>query len=503
MYFPLAGGVWAVDDLTATLSAPPAAHAPTPPAASPAAWLASEFRPDLAHPKLTAPVYGAVQAGLSTADLTGTLPTWVGELATDPSLRVAAGLGVAVVRRERESLVAAAFDQVGDVNQVNAQLGRAQLARAVGDRHVTRHLTGYDDLTTLQLLGPHASRLSVSGQSAFSLAASSPAGQMASAAYRRLTRPRGPHAQAAVGAQPAPPAAVPGPIPASALLQPLGLAAAPVTGRVYAEFVTPPAAALAAGNSDRLRQLAPQVTFGTPMIGPLIELSADAVLANAGEIPMNTALSLEDNPATIIAYLIGLNHETERLFQWRDVPTDRRGTPFTAFWGGSTSPLTAIATWDTPTSSPSLQAEGGSAVPVLAVRAELFLRYPRTAVYAVQAQAPPQPRFALTPTTPVINPSAEAILPPDVRLFVFDGITINDQTGWDSYFFVFQEQVSETRFGAPGDNNTPASGGTHWTVSDVCGATGASSIADAGVMADAVRKPPAFIALNAKLLIPT
>jgi hypothetical protein len=142
-------------------------------------------------------------------------------------------------------------------------------------------------------------------------------------------------------------------------------------------------------------------------------------------------------------------------------------------------------------------------VPVLAVRAELFLRYPRTAVYAVQAQAPPLPRFALTATTPIINPSSEAILPPDVRLFAFDGITINNQTGWDSYFFVFQEQVSETRFGAPDHKNTPASGGTHWTVADVCGASGVSSIADAGAMADKVRKPPAFLALNAKLLIPT
>ncbi len=283
---------------------------PTPDPVYPTAgsWLTAQFTPDLAAPHLTVPLYGAVQAGVTSAQAAaGGLALWLAEVSADPRLRVAAALGAQVVTADREDLVASAFSQLGDIKPVNAHFARAQLARAAGDRHVTRHLAGHDDLSTLQLLSPLAARLAASvvpdagpamAGSAYSIvqASSEPSlSAVCSAAYRRVSRPRGPHARAVPA--PAPP---PSPITAAALLTQLGAVGGAVAHRVRSDYVTPPTLTQAAGN-DPLRAVAPAVEFRTPMIGPLAACAPDAVLSGAGSIPVNTALTLQDNPDVIAA----------------------------------------------------------------------------------------------------------------------------------------------------------------------------------------------------------
>jgi hypothetical protein len=483
---------------------PPVAPSEFPTAA---AWLTAQFTPDPASPHLTAPLYGAVQAGVTTAQIAAAsgLPQWLTDVSADPRLRVAAALGGQVVTAERENLVASAFTQLGQIKPVNAQLSRAQLARAVGDRQVSRHLAGRSDLSTLQLLSPIATRLpvpAVAGRaSAYSVvtgAASDPSlPALASAAYRRVSRSRGPHARAVPA-----PSLPAGPIPAATLLAPLGGGA--VTTRVRSDYVSPPTLASATGH-DPLRALAPSVEFDIPMFGPLAALAPDAILYGAGRIPMNTALTLQDNPDVIAAYLIGANDRVEHLLQWRDVPTDRTATPFRWFWAyPDQSAMAPLAGWG----ATALAAHTGSPNMVLAVRGELFLRYPRTAVYVVPAQASGS-RFPVPPAPDqIIMPTFTATLPPDLRLFIFTTITLTDPGKLAGLFVVFQEQVSETRFGTDTLTPAPPSGGSHWSVSDVQASAAhanngtAPVIADAAQMAAWTRTPPCLVAINALTLLP-
>jgi hypothetical protein len=53
---------------------------------------------------------------------------WVHELNLDPRFRTAAGFGTAVVQDNQETLMAAAWDQIGDVIEANRQIRWAQVA---------------------------------------------------------------------------------------------------------------------------------------------------------------------------------------------------------------------------------------------------------------------------------------------------------------------------------------------------------------------------------------
>ena len=82
---------------------------------------------------LAPPRYGA--AYRPTATLDPAVPArWYEQLNTDPAARVAAALGVQVVQRDQETLVASAWDQAADLRAVVA-LGRlADAGIAVAER---------------------------------------------------------------------------------------------------------------------------------------------------------------------------------------------------------------------------------------------------------------------------------------------------------------------------------------------------------------------------------
>ena len=488
---------------------------PSATGADPRPWLTGEITPVLSPPEVTPPVYGSTQAGLTAADLhtaltanQATLPKWLLELNTDPRLRVAAGLGTQVVAAEQEDLVAAAFTQVGQIAAVNTQLERGRLARAVRDTTVAKHLTGHDPLTTVQLLGPIASRLQLNpggtantAGSAANLiaqaAATTPAlPAKAGVAYRRMTRGRGPIARHTAAPPPAP---LPGTLAPATLLAPLTSQPSQPNDRILLEYVSPPTRTLAAGNNDTLRSLAPPVEFPTAMLGPLINLDPDAVLPGASTMPPNSALLLGDDPAVIRSYLVGLNHAAARLLQWRGVATDRRATPFRSFWGTGSQDIDPISAWPT---TQSLTDTAGQSQAVLAIRADLFQRYPNTTVYAVQATSTNPPHFpTVDPDNPgQLGPAAtpplfSAIIPPDVRLFIF-AIPLSAMTEPPGWYLVFQEQVTETRFGSDNLTAIPVSGYCTTTELAAQGAT------DAGKIAALLRIKPSLVAIAASRLRP-
>jgi hypothetical protein len=250
---------------------------------------------------------------------------------------------------------------------------------------------------------------------------------------------------------------------------------------------------------DSLRELAIDITYPFGMVTPLVQVAPEAILPGASTIPPNTALTLGTNPQSIAAYMVGLNTEISRLLLWRGVPANRRGTPFTMFWdarGLATRPpdIKAIANW---LPADNLADEvGGTPHLVLAIRAELLRRYPRTAVYASKAVPIPGSALHTFNIGNAIQPSFTATLPPDLRLFGFNSISVDDAKGVPGYFIVLQQQVTETRFGS--DAITGASPNpNYWTVSSLPGGP-----ADASQVGDAVRALPVLVAIHARALIP-
>ena len=209
--------------------------------------------------------------------------------------------------------------------------------------------------------------------------------------------------------------------------------------------------------------------FDQPMYAPLRDLSEQYVLPGVELVPPNTVGLVLANHAFIEAYMVGLNHEMARQLLWNDYPTDQRGSYFRQFWdvsayvpqkGDPTDPaalaelvkdIPPINTWPLPV--PLGQHPNRTDVAlnnvVLLVRGELFKRYPTAIVYAAKAKK--------TGTGLDIDETDERYpifsgqLSTDITFLGFN-LGLDDARGGtasspDGFFFVFQEQPSEPRFG--------------------------------------------------------
>ena len=89
-------------------------------------------------PVLAPPRYGAAYRPAPTLD--PAVARWYEQLNLDPSARVAAALGVQVVQRDQETLVASAWDQAADHRAVAAVGRLTDAGIAVAERMLARHL---------------------------------------------------------------------------------------------------------------------------------------------------------------------------------------------------------------------------------------------------------------------------------------------------------------------------------------------------------------------------
>ncbi len=80
-------------------------------------------------PLIGPPLYGKWHAAIKK--LSQAAPAWIKTLNLDPRYRAAAGLGTKVVREQQEKLMAAAWQQVGPIEEANEELRLAQLGREV------------------------------------------------------------------------------------------------------------------------------------------------------------------------------------------------------------------------------------------------------------------------------------------------------------------------------------------------------------------------------------
>jgi hypothetical protein len=242
--------------------------------------------------------------------------------------------------------------------------------------------------------------------------------------------------------------------------------------------------------------------FTEPAADLLAEYDQEAFLPGVDQVPRESIGVLQTNPAFIESFMTGLNHEFARQLQWRNFPTDRRGTYFRRFWERrgnrktdpenpeSAADIPPIHTWDETDLGNNLL-QGDTARVVLLVRGELLRRYPNTNIFAAKAASDetgdPETltegrdgeRIPALPGTPVTRsdegpdlkfPEFRGRLDPDITFFCFDlsprealyepyhreeRATPDDHPN-EGWFFVFQEPPAETRFGldVPGDDET-------------------------------------------------
>jgi hypothetical protein len=213
-------------------------------------------------------------------------------------------------------------------------------------------------------------------------------------------------------------------------------------------------------------------TFSNPMFEPLRELSQEWVFPGLDQVPPNSMSLLATNNRFIYAYMVGLNYEFGRELLWNGYPTDQRGTYFKQFWDpamyyGSLTPaqlrdIDDIADW--PVSGKESQLELAGKQPgsgagdriVLLLRGDLLARYPNLIVFAAKATLRStggnvtEPGDREPDDTNEKQPLFAGTLKPDVSFFAFDilegDVKADAATNDAGWYFVLQEQPSETRF---------------------------------------------------------
>jgi hypothetical protein len=233
---------------------------------------------------------------------------------------------------------------------------------------------------------------------------------------------------------------------------------------------------------DTLEPIMAAPDFPQPMYAPLRDLSPEYVLPGVENVLPDTVGILVSNHAFIESYMVGLNHEMARQLLWNDYPTDQRGSYFRQFWdvsayvpqaGDPTDPaaltellkdIPLIHTWPKPV--PLGDHPNRTDVPlnnvVLLVRGELFKRYPNAIVFAGKAKRDDKGNRILDETDERY-PIFRGTLPNDITFLGFN-LSQDDARGGtnkapDGFFFVFQQQPSEPRFGLEPTSDSTV---THW-----------------------------------------
>jgi hypothetical protein len=147
-----------------------------------------------ADPVVTAPVYGSSYTGLPRAPADNTAPHWYRELNLDPRYRVVAGIGTAIIQRDQESLMAAAWDQVGDIERANRMLRNAQLVRSGSEGIHRKHLQKLAQGTLIEMSRAVHGRILLQPGNTVDrvMSISNTPTSTASPTMRRVARPRGP-----------------------------------------------------------------------------------------------------------------------------------------------------------------------------------------------------------------------------------------------------------------------------------------------------------------------
>jgi len=205
---------------------------------------------------------------------------------------------------------------------------------------------------------------------------------------------------------------------------------------------------------DDLEPIMDAPVFPQPMYEALRDLSADYLFPGLEHVPANTVQLLQTNAKFIESFMVGLNFEMGRELLWRGYPTDQRGTYFQQFWdtvaaGINRLDIVPIHTWGQRPLGVTAAGANGDAL-VLLIRGELLRRYPGTVIYAVKAVVKDGRRLLSTAAQDEAHPIFRGTLDPDVNFLGFD-LKASEVMAGEGYFFVFQQQPTEPRFGMDDD----------------------------------------------------
>ncbi|MCU1265912.1 MAG: uncharacterized protein JWM21_2230 [Acidobacteria bacterium] len=164
--------------------------------------IATKESGDAHDPIVGPPIYGCWQAARHTVEFSPPPPaslTWLDELNLDPRHRTVAGLGTQVVQAQQEELMAAAWEQLGEIQRMNQIRRQAQLGRTVSAIYHARHFTQFSQETLLKVLAPAQSRVVVEAGTptdkrallSHKISQSALPARTVSAPLRRFTSPRG------------------------------------------------------------------------------------------------------------------------------------------------------------------------------------------------------------------------------------------------------------------------------------------------------------------------
>jgi hypothetical protein len=230
--------------------------------------------------------------------------------------------------------------------------------------------------------------------------------------------------------------------------------------------------------ADPIEPILAAPSFPQPMYEPLRDLNEGYLLPGVKLIPPDSLGAVVANHEFIEAYMVGLNHEMSRQLLWNGYPTDQRGSYFRQFWdvagyspqpGDPTDPtaltellkdIPPIHTWPSHRGLGLNENRTDVVVDnvVLLVRGELLRRYPNTDIFAGKATtASGGEHGRVLDETDERHPIFRGTLAPDITFFGFN-LSVDDARGGtpgapEGFFFVFQEQVTETRFGLEPQNS--------------------------------------------------
>jgi hypothetical protein len=450
---------------------------------------AGDYRALRDDPVVGAPRYGAVQAHRRRLPAGG----WLAELNTDPVHRSVAGLGAAVVRRDQEELMAAAWQHAAEQRAVNVTLSRARLGWEAG-RRLRSKVDALDEADLVQLAGASLARLRDPAGGTLLRAmhrCAVPAGVVSAAMRRRCRTVAG---LAPVGEVTRPSLADPATFastwrrtrpPANADLQ--ADDDAPATSDSAARPVVDlarrvrtaldPAAAIAAmvGTvvtglpADRAHPVPARwwsrPRFTNPMYARLRVLAAEALLPGAGDIPDDTIGLLVTNPEFAEAFLAGVNHEIGREFRWREYPARLDDTWSRHFWDtgpGGPADITAIAQWTERSALGSHRPPASPAADlVLVVKGALPRRYPDLRAYVVEAEWTPEGTRREKPDGDVRWPVLSGSLGSDLHFYGYQLTAAaargsRNRSDHPGYFLVLEQVPESVRFGVDEPRRRPA-----------------------------------------------
>jgi hypothetical protein len=160
------------------------------------AGLAADIEPVINTPEAVAPpIYGRWHAAVDSVSVpSGSSAGWPDALNLDQRHRVAAGIGTLIVQERQEDLMAAVWEQLGEILRANQLLRQAQLAVATSERVVARHLAPLSDAELLALAGPAVARIRLSPNTTLRGAVADSCLPLLalSGAFRRIVRAHGP-----------------------------------------------------------------------------------------------------------------------------------------------------------------------------------------------------------------------------------------------------------------------------------------------------------------------